>query len=135
MRPVYCRAVTLRVVRLSSLVIVLSLFGAPAVGIACGVWCESGHHGGSAVAHHDMGHGAPATGVRAAHACDHLFDTVQMFVPKAATTVQGSELMQVVAASLPASRERPLSVSHLTRLGPPGGSALPSLVPILVLRI
>ena len=129
------RVVTLRVARSSALVIVLSLFGAPAVSIACGLWCETGHHGGSAVAHHDMGHGAPAAGVSAAHACDHLFDTVQLFVPKAATTVQASELMQVVAASLPTSRELPLSVSRLTRLGPPGGSALPPLVPLLVLRI
>lgn len=126
---------TLSVVRTLALAIVLSLCGAPAVSIACSIWCGSGHHGGSAVAHHDMRHGAPAGEVSAAHACDHLFDTVQLFVPKAATTVQGSELMQVVAASLPTSRERPLSVSRLTRLGPPGGSALPPLVRTLVLRI
>ena len=75
------RAVPPRVVRSSVLVIVLSLFSAPAVGIACGLWCGSGHHGGSAVAHHDMGDGAPAAEVSAAHACDHLFDTVQLFVP------------------------------------------------------
>ncbi len=117
------------------LVIVLSLFGAPAVGIACALWCDNGHHGGSEAAHHDMRHGAPAARVSAAHSCDHLLDTVQLFVPKADTTVQGPERMQAVAASLLASRELPLSVSRLTRLGPLGESTLPPLVPILVLRI
>jgi len=118
-----------------ALAIVLSLCGAPAVSIACSIWCGSGHHGGSAVAHHDIRHGAPAGEVSAAHACDHLFDTVQLFVPKVYTTVQGSELMQVVAASLPASREHPLSVSRVTCLSPLGGSALPPPVHVLVLRI
>ena len=134
-KAVYCAAVTLRVVRASALVIVLSLFSAPAVGIACGLWCERGHHGGSAVAHHDMGHGAPATGVSAAHSCNHLFDTVQLFAPKTDSTVQGFELRHVVAASRPASRELPLSMSRLTRLCPLGVSDLPPPVPILVLRI
>ena len=87
------------------------------------------------MADYDMGHGALAPGVSAAHSCDHRFDTVQLSVPKADTTVQGSELMQVVAASPPASRKLPLSVSRLTRLGPSGGCVLPSLVPLLVLRI
>ena len=129
------KTVTLRVVRASALVIVVSLFGGPAVGIACSLWCESGHHGGSAAAHHDMGHGASASEVRAAHSCDHQFDTVQLYIPKSDTTVQCSESVQVVAASLPTSQERPLSVSRVTHLGPPGESTLPSIVPLLVLRI
>ena len=134
-KAVYCEAVTLRAGRSSALVIVLSLFGAPAVSIGCGLWCESGHHGGPAVAHHDKGHGAPATGVSAAHSCNHLFDTVQLFAPKTDSTVQGSELRHAVAASLPPSQERPLSMSHLTRLCPLGVSDLPPPLPILVLRI
>ena len=87
------------------------------------------------MAHHDMDHDALAAGVSAAHACNHLSDTVQLFVPKADTTAQGSGLMEVVAALRPASRELSLSVSRLTRFGPPGGSVLPPLVRILVLRI
>lgn len=126
---------TLSVIRSLALVIVLSLFGAPAVSIACGLWCESGHHGGSAVVHHDMGHGAPAAEVSAAHSCDHLFDTVQLFAPKTESTVQGFELRHVAAALLPASRELPLSVWRLTRLCSLGVSDLPPRVPSLVLRI
>lgn len=43
---------------------------------------------------------------------------------------QRSERMQVVAASLPASRDLSLSVSRLTRLGPLGGRAFPPQVRI-----
>lgn len=121
-------------IRTSTLVVLLSLLGAPAVATACGLWCGTGMQHGASIGHRSDHAGAHVGSV---HACAHVPAAGDIFVP-----TKGRSSASSVIASLNVetpglhSQAHPVSTARVARWWPPPGGRIASLlVRTSVLRI